>query len=68
MSPEEIVRDLAEQPPPTASDDEWRTAYCLHCTGTGNPVSHADDCPWRMAREWVAQNPDNRSPARSSTA
>ena len=61
MTAEEIVRKLAEHPPPTASNGDRKIAYCLHClshcVGAGNPVPHADDCPWRMAQEWVAQNP-----------
>ena len=63
MNPEEIVRNLAEQPAPVASDNGFTSkagTYCLHCPAehpTQQPQDHDVTCPWRMAREWVAQNP-----------
>lgn len=51
VSPEEIVRLLAaiDYPP------DYETAKgsaCSLCRSLS--PEHTDDCPWRMAREWVA--------------
>lgn len=59
---EEIVRLLAEQPPPT--DTEWDSCnlcgvYFGHLTDRENdPANHGTDCPWRMAREFMNPTQD----------
>lgn len=63
MDLEGIVRALAAEEAPV--DGEF--FYCHLCKadwGLGafeapynNPAEHKPDCPWRLAREWVAANP-----------
>lgn len=61
MTAEEIVLALAKREPPT--DTEWDN--CKLCwvdfgrrTGReDDPANHEPDCPWRLAREWVAAHP-----------
>jgi hypothetical protein len=65
MDAEEIVRGLAAKDPPI--DSEF--GYCHLCdfveptppsvwrVTPSSPKAHKPDCPWRLAREWVAKNP-----------
>lgn len=60
---EEIVRALAKCDEPTTSDE--RRLWCALCASELASISsecapsafHSDTCPWRLAVEWVAQNP-----------
>ncbi len=64
MTPEQIVRALAAADPVAYDGDRWDGDYaCTLCDGRwserGGDVaarasSHEPDCPWRLAREWVA--------------
>jgi hypothetical protein len=63
MTPEEIVRELAEAPEP-AYEGHDAIRRCLMCSGDdvyGKPyvVTHDDDCPWNMAQKWVDENPES---------
>jgi len=58
MSPEEIVRKLAAaQPPISSSMDGPCCALCDTYPPHRELTQHSPRCPWRMAREWVEQNP-----------
>jgi hypothetical protein len=57
--PERIVRALAARNYPT---DDSGYDVCGLCEasdhdGQFGPLIHEPDCPWRLAREWVAANP-----------
>ena len=60
MDAEQIVRALAAAEPPLVP---ITTADCTLCDALGSnehirePDGHDADCPWRLAREWVATSP-----------
>ena len=57
MSTEEIVRLLAAQSAPVM-DGTYANGghdWCMLCSGEGEAEeAHDADCPWRLAREYVA--------------
>jgi hypothetical protein len=61
MDVEQIVRALAVADAPV----EAEFGQCMLCPaefrtrdeGYKDPARHKPDCPWRLAREWVAANP-----------
>jgi hypothetical protein len=64
MDAEQIVRALAAAESPDC--DSIPPTSCVLCradefppqSGSLNePTGHAADCPWRLAREWVAAQP-----------
>jgi hypothetical protein len=70
MTAEEIVRALAAREAPVC-DSNPSAPTCLLCRKAGKntyftkagevyhrvaPPTHKPDCPWRLAREWVAAN------------
>lgn len=65
MDAEQIVRALADAPNPVEGD----FGLCMLCEaefrrrdyeGQADPEHHSPTCPWRMAREWVAERSLNR--------
>jgi hypothetical protein len=63
VTAEQIVRKVAMQSPPL--NDEW--GDCMWCDAPRSPEvamgyvpddGHDAECPWRMAREWVKENPE----------
>jgi hypothetical protein len=70
MDAEQIVRALAREDAPIEAGDDLSWPRCLFCEvdeGFYNPANrlfyedvvgaHKPDCPWRLAREWVAAHP-----------
>lgn len=58
MDAEQIVRALAAEPYPTGDEGYDDCAFCesRHYDEQQNLI-HAEDCVWRLAREWVAEHP-----------
>jgi hypothetical protein len=66
MDAERIVRALASADPKAFSSFEERVCgLCWAKPVTGDiedvelldPTKHKPDCPWRLAKEWVAAHP-----------
>jgi hypothetical protein len=62
MDAEQIVRALAKDDPPVMDGwvhDDTPCAYCWKDPGPdpSELAGHEADCPWRLAREWVAAHP-----------
>jgi hypothetical protein len=60
MDTEQIVRLLAADLAPE-DDDQLGNQVCALCDAyaqVGDELAwHKPDCPWRLAREWVAAHP-----------
>lgn len=57
MDAEEIVRKLAAVEDPCILDRDYQTPDCGLCFANdvrlNLPRTHDENCPWRLAREWV---------------
>ncbi len=66
---EAIVRDLAARDLVADIDPDYSVYACLACPDEHDEsyrshaeVVHAESCPWRRAREWVADHPAEGHP------
>lgn len=66
MTPEEIVRALADDPAPRVVDSYTNREWCGLCSAdskkhqvggvTAWTIDHEPYCPWLMAHNWVKEN------------
>lgn len=62
MTAEEIVRKAATEFAPIGGTHEFCCVYCdadpdsQGQAAWTEPSSHSEDCVWRLAREWLADN------------
>lgn len=69
---EVIVRALAEMDPAVLRDGDWDDYLSCGCCDMdevpkaeekvvlADPSRHEPDCPWRMAKEWVSRQTDDK--------
>jgi hypothetical protein len=65
---ERIVRALAERDEPVTEGHNGND-FCVFCVlpkrpyhyFSGQPEAHENDCPWRLAKEWVAAHQETET-------